>query len=587
MDIRRGTATVLFAALLAGGASADHPGALWSIERLDVRADGATAAQVSAARLSLMQANETYFYGDQAVRMVARVSGDGSVRVDVLDARSGATLIRAARLDDLGRTALAWMDGLDCTAGHCGNAAQTQLAAVAEDGAAPAAVAKAMTPAKPTTQVEAKPVAWPKKVNGVIAEAAPQTRTAAAPMPRPRPGTELSTAPDLAALRRVSLARNPVPVPDASVPPIRISRFDTRGLGPISYGADDELILGEPRTLAPANRAVSQPQATPSRSLIGRWVDKVATLLGIADAPAPKPKAIAAVRAPQPTASSIVPQGTALKPTSRWATNDDARQEPLRLAALDPASSGAALRLTPPQTEAPTTQGAAAAGANRAPTDGPRLVVRAPGTATGSSLPLPAAAQGIRVLPSPGLGLPRPQGQPTDAVQVTPIRLTPARPTRRSDTKLAVKLHPEVLGRYSTSVAERLFGSYGRPNAPLRLVSEDGGGGRSVDSILARRDLALDSDRYAKAERIFWSGRSGSRGFWISLPQVLRSDFVLVASDKASVIANVYPRGASVQVSDAVAKALGLSPGQWSDVQIIALKKLERTAGRRTGTVAR
>ena len=586
MDIRRGTATVLVAALMAGGAAADHPGALWSIERLEVRADGATAEQVGKARLSLMKANETYFYGDRAVRMVARVSADGAVRVDVTDARSGAALVSGAQLDDLGRTALAWMDGLDCAAGRCGNAAQTQLAAVADQ--AVGATAKAMRPAKPATEPQPARVAWPRTVTGVIAEAAPRGALARAPLPSPRPGS--AATPDLDGLRKVSMARNPDPVPDISVPPIRISRFDTRGLGPISYSADDELILGEPRALAPATNAVPEPQAAPSRSLIGRWVDEVASLFGIKDAPASKPKAIAAVRTPAPAASSIAPQGTALTPTERWSTNTEVPSNDVRLAALDQSQVGSGLRLTTPRTGAtsltvPTAPANTTAAAEQPVA--PRLVVRAPGTSSRSSLPLPAAATGIRVLPSPGLGLPRPQAEASDDAQVTPIRLTPVRAARTANTNLAVKLHPEVFGRFSSSAAERLFGSYGRPDAPLRLVSQDGTGGRSVDSILARRGLALDSERYAKAERIFWSGRSGSRGFWISLPQVLPSNFVLVASSKASVIANVYPRGASVQVSDAVAKALGLQPGQWSDVQIIALKQLERTAGRGNGSVTR
>ncbi|MFK7943711.1 MAG: hypothetical protein AB8B85_12475 [Paracoccaceae bacterium] len=597
---------ILFAAMMAGTAFADHPGALWSVDRLDVRSDGATAAQVSDARMALAKANETYFYGDRGVRMDAIVAATGAVRLDVIDAASGDVLVEGARFEggpEFSGSALAWMDGLDCAGGRCGEAGQTLLAAVQDSPIAPA---KAMSVAKPETGTQPQKVSWPTRVTGVVADVEPQTRTANIPAPRPRPGAtdiaDLSGLPDLEGLRSVAISRNPVP--NTSIPPIRISRFDTRALGPISYSADDRMVVGEPRTLAPATQALPSPGKDPaSRSLIGRWVDGVASFFGITDTPArqARPQNTALASAPNVEVSTYAPAGTPLRANQRWKTLPTP-QSTTRLAALDQTQVGGRSQLPVPQsarplaeTSVPTSTAAPSLrlGGQATPqsvrpaaTAVPSATTRASQTSAALTAPRTTPA-GIRLFPSPGLGLPSRAADPLSGPEVTPIRVTAAAPAprRAANKDLAVKLHPEVFGKYSSASAERLFGSYGRPNAPVRLVTAEGGSGASVDRILSKRGLALDSGKYAKAERVFWSGRSGSRGFWISMPQVAPSSFVLVASAKASVIANVYPRGSAVQVSDSVAKALGLKPGQWSDVQIVALRQLDRTASRSAETV--
>ena len=207
----------------------------------------------------------------------------------------------------------------------------------------------------------------------------------------------------------------------------------------------------------------------------------------------------------------------------------------------------------------------------------------APAT-TAQALPQPQANTeftGLRLVPSPGLRPPAPREEQSGPV-VAPIRVTSVRAaeTRALQNKanLSVKLSPELFNKYTPSALKHLFGSYGNQNAKVALVADEPGAGGSVDRVLAARGLALDSNRYARAERVYWGGTSGSRGFWIAMPRVAPSAFVLVASAKASVIANVHPSGNGVRVSDAVAEALGMREGSWSDVQIVALKQLDRTA---------
>lgn len=580
MQMRRELAAALTAALMAGSAWADHPGALWSVDRLEVRAVDADAEALRAdVQSALRAANEVYFYGDQPVRMVATVTAAGRVSVDLIDIATGEALIRDAKLgaDGFETEVLAWMDGLDCADGSCGGETPVQIAA------APAIETATAQPVATGSNAPAT-VAWPQKVTGVLSTEAPQQIARAdtnTPLPRPRPGAEAT--PGLDGLRSVAIARKP----DLSIAPIRISRFDTRGLSPISYSADDQLVLRVPLARVPtATQALPKPQETPPQTLIGRWVDSLAGFLGIAEPEQRQPGAkVAALPSSSiDTVSAYAPQGTALEPSEQWKPKPSAAASDQRVAALNTSPVGGRSTL-------PIPQAARSALPQAEPKPARQPVSSAPVPAQ-PALATPAyTSTGLRIVRSPGLGLPKPYAEAAASPQVTPIRLAQAgRGARNGVNKdLAVKIHPEVFGKYSSAAAERLFGGYGS-GAPVRLVSaaqEAGGSGQSVDRILANRGLALDGDRYAKAERVFWSGRTGSRGFWITLPQVSASTYVLVASSEASVIANVYARGSSVQVSDAVAKALGLAAGQWSDVQIIALKPVDRTAARKKVTVTR
>ena len=576
----------------------EHPGALWSVERLEVKADGGAAdALRTQVRSALRTANEVYFYGNRPVRMVAHVTASGAVTLDVMDSGTGAVLVRDARFDAASGAggfeteALAWMEALDCGDGRCAEVGQTRLASATADPVAQPHVTGVDATAKTANAPAPDQQTWPKKVTGVLTASAPAAETeqlAWVPKPRPTSKSNTDPTPDLAGLRSVALARNP----DPTVPPIRISRFDTSGLSPISYSPDDQLVLGGPRTLAPATQALPQPQQAP-RTLIGRWVDNVTSFLGFQDTSTPAARPATpklASRGDGTAVSGFAPEGTPLTPAPRWKANTE---EPTttRLAALDPTPVGGRSRLPAPRS-ATEAAGAPATETPNAPASAaltPAALALATASTGAAAQAVPTTtATGLRIVRSPGLGVPRAAASPLASPLVTPIRVASASGTGSSSQNLSIRLHPEIFGRYSTQAANKLLTGRQGTDAPVRLVtsgsSENPGSGTSVDRVLAKRGLALDSDKFAKAERIFWSGRTGSRGFWISLPQAAPSNFVLVASSKASVIANVFPRGSAVQVSDSVAEALGLKPGEWSDVQIVALKQADRTASRTVTT---
>lgn len=506
-------------ALMAGTARADYPGALWSVDAVEVT--GAEGDQAGQIRAALRTASQTYFFGDRAVKVEVRVTGPDAAVLSVVDRATGAEMARTGTMalsGDLGEAALAWMGSLECAALDClPGAGGTQLAA------APMAV----TPA-------------------VEAPAAVASVAGAVPVPAPRPGA----APGLEGLDRVRLARTP---DLTNAEPIRIARFNTAGIASLGYSDSDTLVLAEPGATgatAPANPGGS--------TLVGRFLSSVVSFLGFGSATAVAPAAaLPAATQPRTVAQPAVTAPTAterFRPSEQWRLTPRAEpQAGVQIAALDPSAA-----TTP---VAPATPAATAAPAPQA-----------------------VSATGLRLVPSPGLRLPAPR-QEAGAAVVTPIRFAAVSPgaARAAATpkNLSVKIDPEVFGRYSAASLGRLFGSYGNRNAKVRLVADDDSGG-SVDRILASRGLELDSDRFAKAERVYWSGNSGSRGFWISMPQTAPSKYLLIASKKASVIANVYSRGTSVRVSDAVAEALGMQAGGWSDVQVIALKEISQTAGTRT-----
>lgn len=575
---RVAVASVMTMAIGAGAAAADYPGALWSVERLEVKASADGPALTQTVQGALRRANEVYFFGERPVRMVATVTGAGTMEVSVIDTLTGAPLLEGASIaftDDgagIEASVLAWMDELTCTSTGCGQPQPTMLAATSV--VAPEAdrkVAAVATPVSPAAKLTAP--AWPQQITGVLARAETMgTAQGAIPgqsiIPAARPGA--GPTPDLDGLRSMAIARNPDTDLNALAPPVRISRFDTSGLGPISYGAEDQLIIGEPRALAPATQTLPQPQASPRASTaVGRWFDSLASLFGFGAPakPAPAPTVLAAAPAAQTATGGYVQQGTPLLPAERWRLDPEPARagqssESLRVASLGSDTVGTSTSLPAP----------AAASADARSADVPGY-------------------PGLRRVPSPGLGLPQRLDESLDAPVVTPIRVASAGAAAAAGgvpRDLSVRIAPEVFGRYSVASAEQLFGGYGQPNAKVRLVTADSATGpantQSVEQILSSRGLALDAANYAKAERIFWSGETGSRGFWISLPRIAPSSFVLVASAKGSVIANVYPRGSAIQVSDGVAKALGLDSGSWSDVQIIALRQLDRSAARTTGT---
>lgn len=519
-------------AMAAGEARAEYPGALWSVDMVEITgADPETTVRI---RSGLRHASETYFFGDRAVKVEVRVTAPGEMALTVVDRLTGAPMAATGTMaltDDVAGAALTWMGTLECMSESCGPVAGgTQLAAAPPT---PAPVA----PSIDQTRDEAP---------------APQlafAETGVTPVPAPRP----QQAFQLAGLDQTRLARTP----DLSnAEPVRIARFNTQGIGKMSYSDTDALVLAEPGATGSA-----APTQAAGSTVVGRWLTGFARFLGFGPAPVPAASAPAAAlptaTAPRDAlAQPSTPLTAPFRPSERWRLtprNEPLAQQGTQLAALSPQAA-----LARPSAAQPAAQ-----------------------------TPASPTFTGIRVVPSPGLSLPEPQPDRGETV-VTPIRFTAVSPgvaqtAQRRRNNLSVRIDPEVFGKYSAASVGKLLGSYGNRNAKVELVADESAGG-SVDRILASRGLALDSDRYARAERVFWSGNDGSRGFWIAMPQAAPSTYVLIASKEASVIANVHSNGSNVRVSDAVAKALGMEAGSWSDVQIIALKPIDRTARARTRT---
>ena len=539
------------ATLLTSPASADYPGAMWSVDQIQIT--GATDAQAQAIRTGLGKANNTYFYGDHPVAMSVKVTGADAMVVTLTDIASGKVLSRTApiALDaDLTGEALAWMDKLECTSADClGGGTETALAAVH----IPELPASG-TPERAQIVAAAKVPNLSGTVSTAIAKGMP--------MPKPRPGTGLAAL-DLTGLEQIRIAKTPDPKLLEGAEPIRVARFNAANLGNISYAASDRLVLAQPRTAAVA--PVAPRLSATERTLFGRLFFGLARFLGISGSSQPDTQLAAAPAQQAPATTSA----RALAPTTTTPTQPFQPSERWRLT---------------PQTTAPAVAPAA------------EQRVAALGNTTistpSASQPLQPAQQpqqavpeftGLRLVPSPGLRPPAPRDDQSGPV-VTPIRVASLRATPnqggQGNGDLSVRLSPELFTKYTPQAFKHLFGSYGNQNAKVALVADEPGSGGSVDRVLASRGLELDSGRYAKAERVYWGGQTGSCGFWISMPRVPPSAFVLIASNKASVIANVHTSGNGVRVSDAVADALGMRAGTWSDVQVVALRQLDRTARR-------
>ena len=583
-----GAASLAFSGLLLAAAPAkagDYPGALWSVQIVELSGAQALDETLKARiRSGLRSANNAYFHGDRPVRMKVRVTGPDTMKITVVDARTGAVLLRSgatpmgADRDQITGTALAWMDGLQCAAVNCG---EEQAAPTALAQAAPSTPVKAARETEPTFP-QATVLARADKPARASARVASQPAKAKDPVATRVAPAEPKVA--LAGLESTRISRNPDLTGFAE--PIRIARFDATGLNQISYADGDQLVLADPRQPVAAPSAIAAPATEPApredSTMIGRFFTSVASFLGFGGEPEPQ-RAVATAR----PAPAIVPASA-----------------PATAPASAPASAPATAPVTAPATvvdaAAPFTPSARWQNSAREPSQvqaAAPVETRVAALGSAATVPNPgtrsdvAPPPGLKVFLSPGLRMPVRSEEVASGATVTPIRFARATPRDRGAAgadQLKVKLDPEVLGRYSPKMAQRLFGSYGNRKAKVKLVADPSGrGGGSVDRILAARGLALASEDYARAERIFWEGNSGSRGFWISVPANVPARYVLVASSKASVIADVHQRGTRVRVSDAVAKALGLNQGDWSDVQVIALRQLGTSARRATGTKTR
>ena len=590
------TAIALALGMTAAPALAEeHPGALWHVELLEI--SGAEGG--SALGSGLRRANETYFYGDHPVRMKAVVTA-GQMNITIRDAQSGSILARVRGLDAgedgaaVQEVALAWMDGLSCGARNCGG--ETTAFAEAPSATAPASTTEAIGTVQQAARSGSDRVAeYPVRLT--------RAEAATVPLPRPKP------APDLV---RGIIARNP----DPDWQGYNIARFARLGPGvdrDLSYGPNDTITLGDEQLLQRRiGRLTPDDTELRSESVLGKMVDDFLQIftpdlkraerdlttaaltprrpvpeavreperlarLGDPTAvvpapaspdedevtalinptpPAPRQGAPAPRRRPNTAlaaraAERRAPNPEPFRPTARWrlaATEDDARtvgrqQSVEARPSTEIASLGDSFRITAVQPLArPVTE--------------PLTVSLAPGLGD-EDLPPPAAARPTVVLPRQTA--PKPEGS-------GPLR---------------VRIHPDVFASRDQTLLDRLFnaGPAAEGEAVAPPVDTPAAPPAQLVAALAQRGLALDAETYAVTTRVYWTGRSGSRGFWISLPRYISSGLVLIGNEAASVVSEVRNRPGPVRISDEVAEALDMRPGAWSDIQVIALKEVGGDSG--------
>jgi hypothetical protein len=69
---------------------------------------------------------------------------------------------------------------------------------------------------------------------------------------------------------------------------------------------------------------------------------------------------------------------------------------------------------------------------------------------------------------------------------------------------------------------------------------------------------------------------SESDTFVLTLPQLVGFKYAVIATEQRTLVARVESLPGPVRLSGAVAKTLGLSRDEWAEVQIVALRELDR-----------
>ncbi|MEL6997983.1 MAG: hypothetical protein AAFP68_06935 [Pseudomonadota bacterium] len=577
-----GTAPLLCAAFIAGkpfSAAADYPGQLWSVERVQVGVGSNAQDLIPAIRSGLRQANEVYFFGEQPVRMkVEPVDGaDKMVAVRITDSATGALLARSPAIDAgkgseaVRHAALAWMEGLNCGGTGCAGApSAAPEIRIARAVAKIAPVSNGSTEAI-EPQVETALALAPATLPKTSSAEAEDRIVAGIPVPARKPGTgEVSADPVRKARQRLDGANLAAVNWPVTARALQISLPALRGTGALTYSDTDNLVTDQPDTLArvaPTRQpvpteplkpvAVAARPERPAPSLLGRWFSSVASFLGLAGG----------------DSDQSVSQGS----TVQQSTAQPARSSAPTIAAV----------LTP-RDQVITASDLSRSGWIRAE-DAPALTNPIDRLATGrgtASTDVRLASNSQPTLPNPQVlsdAAPR-QGSGQDLTQPLPRTGTSVRATTpaRRTTALSVRLHPELFGRYR--VAGAPSGLAGRRAVASETPAATGtvlgaaSDAQPFRDVLAVRGLALDEATYSRFENIYWGGTEGE-GFWISLPNRLKSDFVLVSGPNSSVISSVRRRSGIPRASDDVAKALGLEPRKWNKLRVIALRGNDATAG--------
>lgn len=558
----------------APAALAEYPGEVWSVEAISIKiVDQAEKGLAkSTVRRALQGANDVYFYGEDAARLHAEISGGDAptLRLSLHGRNSGGVIARSAPMpvsgnaDSIRTVALAWMETLTCARAGC---------ASAPEASQPVRVAKARLDVAPT-----------RSTADQIDAPAIQSRVAGIPLPKPRPGsTPVSGRSSKAKLDGSGLAGKDL---GFAAVPIQIALSVPREVGALTYTDADQLILDDsvqvarvspnapvaavPVRPAPAVRTVPKaPQA--DTSIVGRWLSKVADFLGI--------------KRPETATGSATPVQTPALQASASAVQQPKPAESTTVATIPESSLAAAVpvpqpsqapaqslwrRATEPVTLINPIDRFRPAGTVPALSDGERIAV----AETQAPITDPAnASRAAEVLLTRDLL--RPVQRPLVDSGTTTVVAAP----RVTRTNLSVRLAPELLRQYNqgglasaATARQRSTGNASRKiSGPLLDDSS------KLNAILRERGMAVDIAGYNRFERIYSSGTE-QEGFWISLPNAVNAKFVLVSGPDASVIASVRRRPGIARASSGVAEALELKPREWARLRVIGLKVMNRSA---------
>lgn len=552
---KSGVAAISLAAMLvAAPAQAEFPGALWSMDKVDIDASAVAgadrAAVISALRAGLRRANETYFYGDQTVRMQVAVRADGlTADVFVFDALTGALLTEVGGLsiaggaDGFANQALAWMDTLECGSVACSSGGDLQTADSQNRATAPQTATRVSAAAAPSNAVTASSPDQ-RVAHAASGQPVPQARPIAIARAQGEPvglaTTVISRGPDA----RASFA-NPDPWPE----------FDISTIRDFPYSETDHLVL--PSRLLPTRRPdiSGARRADGSASNVFELIYDSFLSLFESDA--------------EPSAAPA--SGTAALSTDQSTTGE---------AAQPSATWGAA---TETSTEIRAGRRYAADTLFSNPADN-----------SGVDAALGSNADGTVTFANPGETTPsvyenrRPRVRVVAADAARPEAVVPA---AEQPTTLTVRLDPALYAGQSLAFARRLLGGStafaGGAGAAGSTVTASPSGD-AVDTALAARGLSRDAERYSALETVYYEIQAASPGFWIELPGATPDlRYAMLSNNAASVVALVRPGSGRIRVSDAVAQTLKLPRDAWSAVQIEALREEDAVVENASGQVFR
>ncbi len=298
---------------LAAEGRADTPDGYWNAPWVQVK--GGDPALAGAINNGLREANQTYFYGDRATKMVATIKGD-AVDLTIVDQTTGKVLARQGGLSiggsdvssSIKNAALAWMDGLSCGA-NCADAS----------GSAPA-VKVAVAPVEEELKTDEAPeVTEADSADEVAVKEAPVEGKSPEEAPVEEAPVEKAaieeTSIDEAPVEETAVEKAPIEItpvetaPDETEPKLAVvAPDDTRAVA-LPKGADDDA-----RKLSPVPEEVEKPSVAVTPVSEPKAADNVVIAAapviddapetsgspdtGLKIAPQPKPR----IRLPEPTA---------------------------------------------------------------------------------------------------------------------------------------------------------------------------------------------------------------------------------------------------------------------------------------------